>query len=91
MILDHLALWKKWSTIGGAPFGRTFVGKVNLQNIGLMGHSRGGEGVARAAVLNADRGGQYGIRAVLPLAPTDFARATVPGVAMSVAAAVLRR
>ena len=49
-----------------------------------MGHSRGGEGVARAAVLNADRGGQYGIRAVLPLAPTDFARATVPGVAMSV-------
>jgi hypothetical protein len=84
LILDHLALWKKWSTVGGAPFGRTFVGKVNLQNIGLMGHSRGGEGVARAAVLNADRGGQYGIRAVLPLAPTDFARATVPGVAMSV-------
>ncbi|WP_460665379.1 Calx-beta domain-containing protein [Kribbella swartbergensis] len=84
LILDHLALWKKWATIGGGPFGRTFVGKVNLQNIGLMGHSRGGEGVARAAVLNADRGGQYGIRAVLPLAPTDFARATVPGVAMSV-------
>jgi hypothetical protein len=49
-----------------------------------MGHSRGGEGVARAAVLNADRGGRYGIRAVLPLAPTDFARATVPGVAMNV-------
>ncbi|WP_433161127.1 Calx-beta domain-containing protein [Kribbella sp. CA-247076] len=84
LILHHLALWKKWSTIGGGPFGRAFVGKVNLRNVGLMGHSRGGEGVARAAVLNADRGGQYGIRAVLPLAPTDFARATVPGVAMSV-------
>ncbi|MGW1343685.1 Calx-beta domain-containing protein [Kribbella sp. NPDC002412] len=84
LILDHLALWKKWSTTGGGPFGRQFAGKVNLQNVGLMGHSRGGEGVARAAVLNADRGGQYGIRAVLPLAPTDFARATVPGVAMSV-------
>ncbi len=84
LILDHLAVWKRWSTVGGGPFGRKFVGKVNLQNVGLMGHSRGGEGVARAAVLNADRGGQYGIRAVLPLAPTDFARATVPGVAMSV-------
>ncbi|WP_241998204.1 Calx-beta domain-containing protein [Kribbella sp. VKM Ac-2569] len=84
LILDHLALWRKWSTIGGGPFGTRFVGKVNLQNVGLMGHSRGGEGVARAAVLNADRGGQYGIRAVLPLAPTDFARVTVPGVAMSV-------
>ncbi|MFI5712397.1 Calx-beta domain-containing protein [Kribbella sp. NPDC051620] len=84
LILDHLDLWKKWSTIGGGPFGKKFVGKVDLNNIGLMGHSRGGEGVARAAVLNADRGGKYGIRAVLPLAPTDFARATVPGVAMSV-------
>ncbi|WP_329002468.1 hypothetical protein OHA18_04995 [Kribbella sp. NBC_00709] len=84
LILDHLALWRKWSTTGGGPFGTTFVGKIDLQNVGLMGHSRGGEGVARAAVLNADRGGQYGIRAVLPLAPTDFARATVPGVAMSV-------
>ncbi|TDD15461.1 hypothetical protein E1218_31395, partial [Kribbella turkmenica] len=84
LVLDHLALWKNWSTIGGGPFGRTYVGKVDLQNVGLMGHSRGGEGVARAAVLNADRGGQFGIRAVLPLAPTDFARATVPGVAMSV-------
>ncbi|WP_203590016.1 Calx-beta domain-containing protein [Streptomyces sp. SID13031] len=84
LVLDHLALWKKWSTVGGGPFGKKFVGKVDLNNVGLMGHSRGGEGVARAAVLNADRGGQYGIRAVLPLAPTDFARATVPGVAMSV-------
>jgi len=84
LILDHLALWKKWSTIGGGPFGGKLVGKVDLQNVGLMAHSRGGEGVARAAVLNADRGGQYGIRTVLPLAPTDFARATVPGVAMSV-------
>jgi hypothetical protein len=84
LVLDHLDLWKKWSTVGGAPFGTRFVGKVDLRNVGLMGHSRGGEGVARAAVLNADRGGKYGIRAVLPLAPTDFARATVPGVAMSV-------
>ncbi|WP_405059277.1 hypothetical protein OG474_42040 [Kribbella sp. NBC_01505] len=84
LILHHLDLWKTWSTVGGGPFGRQYVGKVDLNNVGLMGHSRGGEGVARAAVLNADRGGQYGIRAVLPLAPTDFARATVPGVAMSV-------
>jgi len=84
LILHHLELWKKWSTTGGAPFGAKYVGKVDLQNIGLMGHSRGGEGVARAAIVNADRGGQFGIRAVLPLAPVDFARSTVPGVAMSV-------
>ncbi|WP_405061261.1 hypothetical protein OG474_06355 [Kribbella sp. NBC_01505] len=84
LVLDHLALWKKWSTVGGGPFGAKYVGKVDLQNVGLMGHSRGGEGVTRAAVVNADRGGQYGIRAVLPLAPVDFTRNAVPGVAMSV-------
>ena len=50
LILDHLDLWKKWSTLGGGPFGRKHVGKVDLNNIGLMGHSRGGEGVARATV-----------------------------------------
>ncbi|WP_405061260.1 hypothetical protein OG474_06350 [Kribbella sp. NBC_01505] len=84
LVLHHLELWKKWSTTGGEPFGTKYVGKVDLQNVGLMGHSRGGEGVARAAIVNADRGGQFGIRAVLPLAPVDFARSTVPGVAMSV-------
>ncbi|GAA0620959.1 hypothetical protein GCM10009534_65230 [Kribbella sandramycini] len=84
LVLDHLALWKKWSTAGGGPFGNKFIGKLDLKNVGLMGHSRGGEGVARAAVINSDRGGEFGIRAVLPLAPVDFARSTVPGVAMSV-------
>ncbi|MFC0623373.1 hypothetical protein [Kribbella deserti] len=84
LILAHLELWKKWSTIGGAPFGKAYVGKVDLTKIGLMGHSRGGEGVVRAALLNAERGGKYGIRAVLPLAPVDFARANLPGTAMSV-------
>ncbi|MFC9695046.1 Calx-beta domain-containing protein [Kribbella sp. NPDC056951] len=84
LVLDHLKRWRQWSTIGGGPFGSKYIGKIDLQNVGLMGHSRGGEGVARAAVVNADRGGQFGIRAVLPLAPVDFARSTVPGVAMSV-------
>ncbi|GAB3949307.1 hypothetical protein GCM10029976_082080 [Kribbella albertanoniae] len=84
LVLDHLALWKKWSTVGGGPFGTKYIGKFDLQNVGLMGHSRGGEGVVRAAAVNADRGSQYGVRAVLPLAPVDFARSAVPGVAMSV-------
>jgi hypothetical protein len=84
LILAHLDLWKQWSTTGGGPYGNQYVGKVDLANVGLMGHSRGGEGVARAALLNAQLGGKYGIRAVLPLAPVDFSRPTVPGVAMSV-------
>jgi Calx-beta domain len=84
LVLAHLDLWRRWSTVGGGPFGRRFVGKVNLHHVGLMGHSRGGEGVVRAALLNAARLKPYGIRAVLPLAPTDFSRPTIPGVAMSI-------
>ncbi|ONI71998.1 hypothetical protein BWI15_18040 [Kribbella sp. ALI-6-A] len=84
LILAHLDLWKQWSTTGGGPYGSQYVGKVDLGNVGLMGHSRGGEGVVRAALLNTHLGGKYGVRAVLPLAPVDFSRPTLPGVAMSV-------
>jgi hypothetical protein len=84
LVLAHLDLWQRWSTTGGNPFGRSFVGRVNLDNVGLMGHSRGGEGVVRAALLNGGRRDPYGIRAVVALAPTDFARPTIPGVATSV-------
>jgi hypothetical protein len=84
LMLAHLDLWRRWSTAGGGPFGRRFAGRVDLHHVGLMGHSRGGEGVVRAALLNAARPRPYGIRAVLPVAPTDFSRPTIPGVAMSV-------
>jgi len=84
LVLAHLDLWRRWSTSGGGPFAGRLVGKVDLHDVGLMGHSRGGEGVVRAALLNAARRQPYGIRAVLPLAPTDFSRPTIPGVAMSV-------
>lgn len=52
-------------------------GRFDLSRVGLMGHSRGGEGVVTAVQLNAAAAEPYGIRAVLPLAPTDFARRTV--------------
>ncbi len=84
LVLAHLDLWRQWATTGGAPFGTTFAGRVDLGNIGLMGHSRGGEGVVHAALLNLERPAPYGINAVLPLAPTDFNRTTLPGVPMSV-------
>ncbi|MEV5409897.1 hypothetical protein AB0K60_13780 [Thermopolyspora sp. NPDC052614] len=57
-----------------------FRGRVDMGNVGLMGHSRGGEGVAKAVLMNSGRAKPYGIRAVLPLAPTDFARASLPGI-----------
>jgi dienelactone hydrolase len=48
MLLEHLKLWRKWNASQGNPF----FGKVDLGNIALMGHSRGGEAAATAALYN---------------------------------------
>ncbi|MCL3816906.1 Ig-like domain repeat protein [Aeromicrobium wangtongii] len=60
------------------------VGRFDLTNVGMMGHSRGGEGVTSAATLNQALDKPWGIKSILPLAPVDFARMTVPNVAMNV-------
>jgi hypothetical protein len=60
------------------------VGRFDLSEIGLMGHSRGGEGVTSAATLNQALDKPWGIKTILPLAPVDFARMTVPNVSMNV-------
>ena len=85
LIQEHLHLWKTFNTAGGdPPIGNTFVGKVDLNNIGTMGHSRGGEGVVRHFLLNAGPPSPYGIRAVFPLAPTNFERFVINDVPLAV-------
>lgn len=73
----HLNLWQTFNTTGGTPFGTTFVGKLDLGNIGTLGHSRGGEGVIYHALYNKTLGSPFGIKAVLTLAPTNFYRRVV--------------
>lgn len=63
-----------------AAIGTTLVGKFNMQKIGMMGHSRGGEGVVFGALLNRSLGSPYGIKAVLTLAPVDFKRKILNGI-----------
>jgi hypothetical protein len=48
MLLQHLRMWREWSEQQDSPFYQ----KVDLQNIALIGHSRGGEAVAVAAAFN---------------------------------------
>ncbi|SKB06628.1 Ig-like domain-containing protein [Aeromicrobium choanae] len=60
------------------------VGRFDFSNIGMMGHSRGGEGVTSAATLNQGLDKPWKITSILPLAPVDFARMTVPNVPMNV-------
>jgi hypothetical protein len=78
LILQHLQQWRRWNETAGNPFS----GKVDLDRVALVGHSRGGEAVAWAAHLNdhpmapvssvsrpSDFG--FGIRAVVGISPSD--------------------
>jgi hypothetical protein len=84
LIQAHLNKWNTFNTVGGSPFGSTFVGKVDMNNIGTMGHSRGGEGVMRHFLYNQSLGSPYGIKAIFPLAPVDFNRPIINGVPFDV-------
>ncbi|WP_205781265.1 Ig-like domain-containing protein [Microbacterium sp. Gd 4-13] len=62
----------------------SLAGRFDLDRVGVMGHSRGGEGATSAATLNQGLEDPYGIISVLPLAPVDFGRMTVPDVSLGV-------
>ena len=80
LMQHHLDLWNTWTTVGGFPGDSLlFVGALNMQNIGTMGHSRGGEGAIFNAGYNASLGNPYGIKAVMTLAPVDFYRHILNG------------
>ncbi|MEK4251180.1 MFS transporter [Paenibacillus sp. FSL W7-1287] len=48
LMLEHLKTWDTWNTTEGNPF----YGKVDMQHIALIGHSRGGEAITVAATYN---------------------------------------
>ena len=81
LVQHHLDLWNGWNTTDtSGPFAHLFTGKLDMQNIGTMGHSRGGEGVVFNALYNRSLGSPYGIKAVLTLAPVDFERHVLNGI-----------
>lgn len=77
LLLQHLEAWQDWNAAVGTPFFR----KVDMSNIALVGHSRGGEAAYLAAVFNdlpylpdnaaVPLGFHFKIKAVATLAPTD--------------------
>ncbi len=62
--------------------GTTLVGKLDMTRIGLMGHSRGGDGVTSFIDYNRTRtdGPRYPLRGVISLAPVDYERKAPYGV-----------
>lgn len=74
LILEHLNRIKAWHNNGSDPWGAlNFQGRIDLNHIAIVGHSRGGEAVQAAAHINATEWLTYGhqIEAVVALAPTD--------------------
>lgn len=64
LILKHLELWNSWNSSATAPLSlknnaELFKGKIDFKNVGLMGHSRGGEGVRAAYNLYYDVGSPW--------------------------------
>ncbi len=73
LVLEHLNRLRDWDLNGTDPFGGIFHNRIDMARIGLMGHSRGGEGVVAASVINIAEAATYGhsILAVAGLGPTD--------------------
>ena len=77
LLLEHLKIWKEWNETKESPF----YGKVDLENIGLVGHSRGGEAVAIAALFNrlprypddatVSFAFNFNIKSIVSIAPSD--------------------
>lgn len=77
LLLEHLRAWAAWNRTPSSPF----YGMVDMENIAVVGHSRGGEAAAVAAAFNRlpylpDDYGlafdyNFGIKAVVAIAPID--------------------
>jgi hypothetical protein len=78
LIRAHLQRWLAWATLGSDPFGRTFVGGVDVRRVALVGHSRGGEAVAHVPALTRSSPiGGVQVISIFSIAPTDYHNPTV--------------
>ncbi len=80
----HLGILQQLNTTNGPQLGGLLKGRLDLQRVGTLGHSRGGEGAVRHAVLNASLGSPYGLKAVFLLAPTISDPPLVTGIPLAV-------
>lgn len=64
LVLRHMELLSGWNKNGGAPdsLGFQLTGQIDFEHVGLMGHSRGGEGVRAAVAQYKDKGSPWPAR-----------------------------
>jgi hypothetical protein len=85
LILKHLELWSHMNNVAQFPtypdfFTGRFAGKVDLTNISVSGHSRGGEASVSAYMLNAASPTPFAIGSVSSIAPVDGQSYVLPAV-----------
>ena len=81
LVLRHLQKLSEWNQNGNTPrsAGVELKGKIDFRYVGLMGHSRGGEGVRAAYNLYGEPGSPWparilspvGFKGIFEIAPTD--------------------
>jgi hypothetical protein len=71
LVRTHLRDFARWSNHGGWPFGNHLLGKIDMSHVVLIGHSRGGEGVNRAAI-DSHQSDPWHIAGQVLIGPTDF-------------------
>ncbi len=79
LVRHHLAQWAEWSAHGGDPWGGRFHNRVDLDQVVLVGHSRGGEGVERAAIDTWPED-PWQIQGLVLIGPTAFGRQVAAGI-----------
>jgi hypothetical protein len=85
LIIEHLRRWVDWNVNSGGPFGATFVGRVDVDRVGLVGHSRGGDAVSHVPTeLATDTVPGATVESVFAIAPTDFHDVVIPGTSFAV-------
>jgi dienelactone hydrolase len=77
LLLEHLQVWDDWNKDDS----HSLFGKADMDKIALIGHSRGGEAVGHAAMLNdleyypddasIKLGYHFNIRGIVAIAPVD--------------------
>ena len=71
LIKRHLDLWNTYNTENNERFGTRFINKIDMQRIGLIGHSKGGESVIKY-FKNYPSPLPYSIKAIFVISPTDI-------------------
>jgi hypothetical protein len=81
LIHHHLGLWRDWNAGATAPFSQPidFTGGVDMERIGIVGHSQGGEGVVLHYLYNRNQATPFSVKAVLSIAPTNFYGGAIEG------------